>query len=161
MTKNVFVIMMIICFEIANSWDQKFPNNMLLFQVAPSHQSHYFVILSFTYKLDCLGGSREKVFEHRDSLLTELFKISHIRTLRHIFISVLIIICFQIIIFDLTHTGRFIEEKIKELLLKIFISLLILIALILILIYGDQVLVGSSILYSTLGFPCNSLLFAQ
>ncbi len=70
-------------------------------------------------------GSREKVFEHRDSLLTELFKISHIRTLRHIFISVLIIICFQIIIFDLTQTGRFIKEKIKELLLKIFISLLI------------------------------------
>ena len=50
--------------------------------------------------------SMEKVFEQRESLLTDLFKISHIRTLRHIFISVLMILCFQIIIYDLTYHGR-------------------------------------------------------
>jgi len=50
--------------------------------------------------------SMEKVFEQRESLLTDLFKISHIRTLRHIFISVLMILCFQIIIYDLTNHGR-------------------------------------------------------
>jgi hypothetical protein len=51
-------------------------------------------------------GPREKVFEHRESLLTELFKISHIRTVRHIFISILIILCFQIIVLDLVTIGR-------------------------------------------------------
>ena len=49
---------------------------------------------------------REKVFQHRESLLTELFKISHIRTFRHIFISLLIIICFQILVFDYTFNGK-------------------------------------------------------
>jgi hypothetical protein len=53
-----------------------------------------------------VDGSREKVFEHRESLLTELFKISHIRTLRHIFISILIIICIQILVFDYTTYGK-------------------------------------------------------
>ncbi len=57
----------------------------------------------FTRRVD---GSREKVFEHRESLLTELFKISHIRTLRHIFISILIIICIQILVFDYTTYGK-------------------------------------------------------
>ena len=52
------------------------------------------------------NGLREKVFEHRESLLTELFKISHIRTFRHIFISLLIIICAQILVFDYTQQGK-------------------------------------------------------
>ena len=50
--------------------------------------------------------SHEKVFKHRESILTDLFRISHIRTLRHIFISILIVICFQLVVFDLTNLGR-------------------------------------------------------
>lgn len=49
---------------------------------------------------------REKVFRHRESVLTDLFKISHLKTIRHIFISILIILCFQLVIYDLTHLGR-------------------------------------------------------
>lgn len=49
---------------------------------------------------------REKVFRHRESILTDLFKISHLKTIRHIFISILMIICFQLVIYDLTHLGR-------------------------------------------------------
>lgn len=49
---------------------------------------------------------REKVFRHRESILTDLFKISHLKTIRHIFISLLMIICFQLVIYDLTHLGR-------------------------------------------------------
>jgi hypothetical protein len=48
----------------------------------------------------------EKMFQHRDSLLTDLFRISHIKTIRNVFISVLIIILFQIIVFDLTTKGQ-------------------------------------------------------
>lgn len=49
---------------------------------------------------------KEKVFVHRESLLTELFKINHIKNVRHVFISVLIIICFNILFYDFRTYGR-------------------------------------------------------
>lgn len=49
---------------------------------------------------------REKVFVSRESLLTDLFRISHIKTFRHIFTSLLIIISFQCLIADYTSQGR-------------------------------------------------------
>ncbi|CAF0870781.1 unnamed protein product [Brachionus calyciflorus] len=64
------------------------------------------ISLAKSTKLKHGSGIQEKVFVHRESLLTELFKISHIRTFRHIFISILIIICAQILIYDYTTTGK-------------------------------------------------------
>lgn len=55
---------------------------------------------------DAKKRSHEKVFKIRESLLTELFKINHIRTMRHIIIAVLIIVCMDIIVYDLTTYGR-------------------------------------------------------
>jgi sterol O-acyltransferase len=43
---------------------------------------------------------KDKVFRVRESLLTQLFEIDHIRTVKHIFTAVLIIICVQMLILD-------------------------------------------------------------
>ncbi|RNA41655.1 sterol O-acyltransferase 1-like isoform X2 [Brachionus plicatilis] len=64
------------------------------------------ISLAQSVKIKHGSGIKEKVFVHRESLLTELFKISHIKTFRHIFISVLIIICAQILIYDYTTFGK-------------------------------------------------------
>lgn len=48
-----------------------------------------------------------KVFEARNSLLTELFEINHIRTIRHMIIAVIIIVCIDILVYDLTSYGKF------------------------------------------------------
>lgn len=50
--------------------------------------------------------TRQKVFKHRESILTDLFQISHIRTIRRIFISILIIACVQFMIYDFTNDGK-------------------------------------------------------
>ena len=53
----------------------------------------------------------EKVYEVRESLLTVLQKINHIRTMRHLIIAVLLILCMDIIVYDLTTYGRVIRKK--------------------------------------------------
>jgi hypothetical protein len=69
-------------------------------------------VLQKNKKIDEIGLSskksveREKVFKHRESILTDLFKISHLKTIRHIFISILMILCFQLVVHDLIHLGR-------------------------------------------------------
>ncbi|CAM4748268.1 unnamed protein product [Rotaria magnacalcarata] len=48
----------------------------------------------------------EKVFRARSSILTELLKISHFRSIRQIFISVLVIVFLQVAIHDLFEFGK-------------------------------------------------------
>ena len=48
----------------------------------------------------------DRVFIKRNSLLTEMFKINHIRTIRHVFISIMIILALQIFFKDLMEKGR-------------------------------------------------------
>ncbi|RNA08175.1 sterol O-acyltransferase 1-like isoform X2, partial [Brachionus plicatilis] len=47
----------------------------------------------------------DRVFIKRNSLLTEMFKQNHIRTIRHIFISIMIILALQVIVSDLVENG--------------------------------------------------------
>lgn len=47
----------------------------------------------------------ERIFIKRSSLLTEMFKLNHIRTIRHIFISIMIVLALQVIFNDLMEKG--------------------------------------------------------
>lgn len=47
-----------------------------------------------------------KQFEARSSLLTELFRVSHIRTIYHIFIALLFLLFLQVLVSDLIEHGR-------------------------------------------------------
>jgi sterol O-acyltransferase len=47
----------------------------------------------------------ERIYIKRNSLLTEMFRISHFRTIRHIFISIMIVLALQVIYSDLTEKG--------------------------------------------------------
>lgn len=47
----------------------------------------------------------EKRFRHRNSVLTDLLKISHIETVYHIFVAVLIIFMFNTILSDVVEKG--------------------------------------------------------
>lgn len=49
---------------------------------------------------------RERVFIRRNSLLTQMFKITHVRTIRHIFISIMIILALHVIFSDLMDKGK-------------------------------------------------------
>jgi hypothetical protein len=46
-----------------------------------------------------------KTFRMRDSILTELLEVSHIRSIRQIFIAILVIVCLQVAITDLFELG--------------------------------------------------------
>lgn len=48
----------------------------------------------------------DRIFVTRDSLLTELFRISHIRTIRHIFISIMMIFALQVVVNDVAEKGK-------------------------------------------------------
>ncbi|CAB3376613.1 Hypothetical predicted protein [Cloeon dipterum] len=68
----------------------------------------------FDESLNCLdkmkptreGTLPDKQFLTRNSLLTDLFEIKHIRTIYHIFVAILIILFLNTLIYDLTDTGR-------------------------------------------------------
>jgi hypothetical protein len=46
----------------------------------------------------------------RSSILTELLEVSHIRSIRQIFISILVLLVLQVSITDLFERGTYVEE---------------------------------------------------
>lgn len=50
----------------------------------------------------------EKEFEARNSLLTDLFRVKHIRTIYHIFVVVMFLTFLNTIVHDLVVDGRFV-----------------------------------------------------
>ena len=48
----------------------------------------------------------ERIFVKRNSLLTEMFKINHIRTIRNIFTSIMIMVALQVVFDDLINSGK-------------------------------------------------------
>jgi sterol O-acyltransferase len=48
----------------------------------------------------------ERIFVKRNSLLTEMFKINHIRTIRNIFTSIMIVVALQVVFDDLIDSGK-------------------------------------------------------
>ncbi len=52
-----------------------------------------------------------KVFKMRSSILTELLEVSHIRSIRQIFIAVLVIVFLQVAITDLFELGTYVHSK--------------------------------------------------
>lgn len=72
----------------------------------------YFLILYITCyivfvvrKSSKEGSLPDKQFLMRNSLLTDLFKIKHIKTIYHIFIVILIILFINTAIYDIVDTG--------------------------------------------------------
>ncbi|XP_013392828.1 sterol O-acyltransferase 1-like [Lingula anatina] len=55
------------------------------------------------------GEPRDKVFVPRNSVLTDLFEVSHIQTIYHIFIAILIVFSLNTIIHDVFEKGRFVQ----------------------------------------------------
>ncbi|GFO36109.1 O-acyltransferase [Plakobranchus ocellatus] len=53
------------------------------------------------------GDLPDKVFVTRRSVLTELFEISHIRTIYHIFVAILIVFSLNTILYDVLEKGTF------------------------------------------------------
>jgi hypothetical protein len=51
-----------------------------------------------------------KVFRMRSSILTELLEVSHIRSIRQIFISILVLLVLQVSITDLFERGTYVEK---------------------------------------------------
>jgi hypothetical protein len=61
-----------------------------------------------TQKVDAKRASSAfptKIFRMRSSILTELLEVSHIRSIRQIFISILVIVFLQVAITDLFELG--------------------------------------------------------
>jgi sterol O-acyltransferase len=52
------------------------------------------------------GELKERVFVHRESVLTELFKMNHMKAIKNFFISILIIVCLQAVLSDYVHKGK-------------------------------------------------------
>jgi len=50
-----------------------------------------------------------KIFRMRSSILTELLEVSHIRSIRQIFISILVLLVLQVAISDLFEKGTYVE----------------------------------------------------
>lgn len=48
----------------------------------------------------------ERIFIKRNSLLTDMFHISHIRTIRHIFVSIMLVLALQKFFSDLMENGE-------------------------------------------------------
>lgn len=48
----------------------------------------------------------DRIYVKRNSLLTEMFKISHIRTIRNIFTSIMIVLALQVVFDDLMNEGK-------------------------------------------------------
>jgi len=51
-----------------------------------------------------------KIFRMRSSILTELLEVSHIRSIRQIFISILVIVFLQVAITDLFELGTYVKD---------------------------------------------------
>jgi hypothetical protein len=51
----------------------------------------------------------KKIFRMRSSILTELLEVSHIRSIRQIFISILVLLVLQVAISDLFEKGTYVE----------------------------------------------------
>ena len=52
-----------------------------------------------------------KIFQMRPSILTELLEVSHIRSIRQIFISILVILVLQVAITDLFERGTYVSRR--------------------------------------------------
>ncbi|CAF0705986.1 unnamed protein product [Brachionus calyciflorus] len=80
-------------------------------QKSPTNGQNMWSSLNMTTKAYSTSNSKdslpERIFIKRNSLLTEMFKLNHIRTIRHIFISIMIVLALQVIYNDLTEKGTF------------------------------------------------------
>ena len=63
----------------------------------------------------------QKTFQMRSSILTELLEVSHIRSIRQIFISILVILVLQVIMTDLFETGASVNFCSLIFVMKLFI----------------------------------------
>ncbi len=55
--------------------------------------------------------TESRIFIPRNSILTDLFEISHIQTLRNVFAATLIIFVIQVTINDIVQDGRYRKKK--------------------------------------------------
>lgn len=92
------------------------------------------ILRTETYRLLCLCSMSDKLkvtsasdkwlpekkFRHRNSVLTDLFKISHIETVYHIFIAVLLIFALNTILSDVVEKGGLVQVYHFELLVWTF-----------------------------------------
>lgn len=62
----------------------------------------------------------EKIFFHRNSVLTDLFKVSHIETVYHIFVATLLIFALNTIFSDIVEKGGLVHVYHIELVVWIF-----------------------------------------
>lgn len=62
----------------------------------------------------------EKKYVHRNSVLTDLFKISHIETVYHIFVAILLIFCVNTILSDVVEIGGLVHIYHLELFVWLF-----------------------------------------
>ena len=51
-------------------------------------------------------GLPDRIFIRRNSLLTELFKIEHVRTIRNIFISIMTVLALQVLLNEFLENGK-------------------------------------------------------
>ena len=82
----------------------------------PHEKSVYYVQVSFALSVSSRLTSRQiketRVFVPRNSILTDLFEISHIQTVRNVFAAILIILVLQETVQDIINEGR--QEKSKR-----------------------------------------------
>ncbi|KAL5006760.1 hypothetical protein ScPMuIL_015566 [Solemya velum] len=57
-----------------------------------------------------IGELPDKAFTTRRSLLTELFEVTHIRTIYHIFVAILIVFSLNTIVYDIIDKGRLVLD---------------------------------------------------
>jgi hypothetical protein len=62
-------------------------------------------------KSDNKDGLPDRVFFRRNSLLTEMLKISHVKTIRNIFISIMIILALQVASNDINEKGVYVNKQ--------------------------------------------------
>lgn len=60
------------------------------------------------------GKLPDKVFVARNSLLTDLFEVKHIKTIYHIFLVILIIMFLNTVVHDFVDRGRFVKIEISS-----------------------------------------------
>jgi sterol O-acyltransferase len=70
----------------------------------------YFLIVSIEIQFSSRPTNRQinesRIFIARNSVLTDLFETSHIRSIRNVFIAVLLIFVIQVTINDIIQSGR-------------------------------------------------------
>lgn len=65
----------------------------------------------------------EKKFRHRNSILTDLFKISHIETVRHVFVAALLMFALNSILSDVVEKGGLVHVYHFEVVMGCFMGL--------------------------------------